>query len=748
MATSHFDKELETISKKILERPDAVDSKFKHGISRSPTPSDSDSETASEDSSDTETEEKNEMTSDTDRIQIKASLENSKDVRSVAHTAVQEHKNSIQKFMTKSERICNEAKLAMQTKLVNAKINEVYSDCEKTKTGTAADQFLELNCTADDKVKIEQLHDTLYDPLKAGPFDPGPESYSSKLAYLHSLQAQLEQLKEKQKALKHQEVMEQKMKRHISYSGNCEIKTEQKLSVQDADFCHLKQGKCTNELQISICDIKAVETELANCRKHIEKLQHEKDELEKRKSRLLTETAEQEHQIQKRDQNDQLRLHQHFLIKEQLLAQAGDGQGKKDDLFKLFVYQRQLLIAQQNAQLQDLKQKHMLEMQDIAGAIKKKSNEIQSENNKLVDFQRKLSSVQMGSPTKTDHSIMSILKHEEGKQSGNVINSQSGVVAKSATCDSCRFLKDYGISKRKCQTCQILRAKNGLALRTTLAKTSPPATETYSSNLNDVVEKLSMRCTSQRVCDLNTNNFKCQGTVDSSADSLVPKLSTPHTVSTSLKMDNSSQGLAKQETSPSSNIPLRTVQAHVDVQESNSANSSNSQGEGVSIKLIDEKNTTCLTETYVKVDGTISSASQRSKDIVKVYLPESEDDNNDKVEVGSDIKPLTEEDRMSAVKPAVCQKPPVRSHSQSELYGNKSNVEESVTAGSRYVRSHSHSEGTSRTSSDLELTPTKSDDGLESSVEGSSSGRKRKNVKGLSVPGWFGKGLNIKKKRR
>lgn len=738
LATPLAEKECSSTTKKVLERPESVTSKNKYGLSRSPTPSDSDSDTScAEDSSSTETMD---MSDDDDKCEIREKLKNEKSddnpvsayhesaesdaVSKSAGNVKQEVKDKTEAYMTKSERICNEAKLAMQTKLVNARINEMCSTSEQNGVWNNTAMLSQSHFVSDiNQVHVNDPH-VVFDPLRAGSFDPGPENYNEKVAYLHALQAQLEVLKQKQKSLKEQELCGKKARKQTLGPEKKEIKTDKLAAVNVINNHTLEKGKQTVDIKPSICDHSVIEAEITKCKKNIEKLQQEKNELDRQKSKVAWDFSELEHHVQKRHQNDQLRLHQHFLIQEQLLTQVADSQAKKDNLLKQFLYQQQLLISQQNVQLQEIRHNHVKEIQELDIAVGRKNAEILNENCKLADFQRRLVSPQVGSPTKTDHSIMSILKHEESSDSKpeTVTTESPGL---DITCDSCRFLKDYGVVKRKCQNCQLLRAKYIASQKHILVKSTNVASETYSNNLNNVVEKLSMRCKNERTCDSNSNNGKSRGkaTVSISSASKVSSPSLPQKESTSI-LASPAQGTLN-KTNPPVNIPSVTGQVTF--------------GEGPTL--------TCREPSQPRVIFSLAS-------------DEDVEDNKDKTEADAKegnigkVKDKTPEKNVTIGnkvdkngKLVECQKP-TRSHSQSEIYSKKVETEETDEAGSRYIRSHSHTEGTSSGVSDLELTPSKSEGNLETTQEGSSSGKKRKVARCLSVPGWFGKGLNIKKKRR
>lgn len=746
LATPLTDQEIETTSKKILELPDSVASKNKFGISRSPTPSDSESDlSVSEESSDSDTEEldldeedsvdngarrksvrtgklkpsdQNLTTESKNVIKDKTESYMSKSERicNEAKLAMQtklmykeEIKNNSEQFMSQSERMFNEANLAMQTKIVNAKINRLCSNSDVFVAG------YDVNGSLGETVKSEHLQDSMFDPLKAGSFDPGPENFGARVAYLQSLKQQLELLKQKQRALKEQESAEQR------------IKTDQASGMPVVYNHVIAKGKETFELKSSICDPSVIEAEMTRCRQSIDKLQHEKNELEKQRSAISWTFAELEHQVQKTHQDEQLRFHQHFLIQEQVLGQTLEGRARREELFKQFVVQQQLLIAQQNVQLNDLRQKHLKEVQHIEALYSRKNNEISHEKSKLIESQRKLSFAKAVSPTKTDHSITSILNHHQGNDSSKTLSVKDGI--KNATCDTCRFLMNYGIIKRSCQKCELLRSKYGAPQQQALTKSPCIATETYSNNLNDVVSKLSKRCKSERACDVSASNPREN---ISSGSTVTSGRALPYTVSTSVKTERLSQGSRDKVTNSYVSIP--------GVNEATVA-----MAKPVTCRTYPVAITVTQAEAAKTPDGVDHTVA-----VVKTEKSTSESDISSVSETGSSVVKSKQTDQnkgskhaASSEKLVACPKP-IRSHSQSEIYGKITAAEEDVEAGSRHIRSHSQSEANSSIQSDLELTPTKSDDSLETTT----SGRKRKVARCLSVPGWFGKGLNIKRKKR
>lgn len=190
------------------------------GISRTPTPSDSSDSQSSLSSS------------DSCDIQSDVTQSNSSKLMSVVNFNVfhAESKsdsgtevssvtvNSEEMFLSKSERICNEAKLAMQERLVNAKINEMYGQCSGMQDGVPCGtdgplNGLVLSGQNQLETSVEQKRKIQYDPLRGGPFDPGPSTHEDKLKYLQMLKSQLEELKRKQKLLKEQEQLQLKQQR-------------------------------------------------------------------------------------------------------------------------------------------------------------------------------------------------------------------------------------------------------------------------------------------------------------------------------------------------------------------------------------------------------------------------------------------------------------------------------------------------------------------------------------------------------
>ena len=816
MATSLTDMESDSTSKKVLELPGSIISSNLHGLSRSPTPSDSsesDCDSLEEEGSDTEIEDSYDIgetmnggisgkqavnyTSrsadesvvgiEQNRYEIKYKSEScfakSERICAEAKIAMQtgrkgkqtminsskvkgedeagmdierakyEIKYKSDSYLAKSERICNEAKIAMQTKIVSAKINDL---CADSPNGLKANT--DVKCMLDGKVKSEPLDEAMFGPEQAGPFDPGPENHTEKLAYLQNLQAQLGVLKQKQKVLKEQEMIE----KCVDNQGNhCKVGLE--VDVAFANDVHEAQE--FDEPQLSTCDRIALETEISNSWLSIEQKTREKSENEKKKYKSSWEYAELEHHVQTRHQNEQLRLHQHFLIREQMLAHTVESQARKDELLKQFVQQQQLLMDQQKVQLQDMRQRYLKELQDIKASMSQNMSDIMIENNRIIENKKKLNHYPpLLSPTGTDHSITSILNHADQNASVDVkpVLEKDGKV--SIICDTCQFLKDYGVVKRKCLKCQNLRVKYGIAQPETLAPATSVATATYSNNLDNVVEKLSKRCKSEAECESTVISLSEQVSV--STQSIDQNPSIPLTLSTSIKSEPISQDCPRVMIVSNScpTIPDLSVKAET-------ASSSST----VSSKLVCESSKSSSSSSGVISNSSSSSSSSSSTVTFTLSEPENAD-TCDVVDLVNDIEECVNENlktempddnemsdisrvanrnsfiakkvglRRSTEKLISCQKP-TRSYSQSEIYGKiAADAEEVVETGSRFIRSLSQSEATGAQQSDLELTPTKSDDNLDAS----SSGKKRKAAvnRCLSVPGWFGKGLNIRKKRR
>ncbi|KAH3872391.1 uncharacterized protein LOC127868756 [Dreissena polymorpha] len=751
--------EEDTTSKKILQCPEPVTSGHEHGISRTPTPSDSSSDSTDETESDNDNcddDEDDVQNCDVNRMKSVSSQQKSSK-RALRKSIKLEikmdqdsnddscgEKSSGERSLSKSQKICNEAKIAMQAKLVNAKINQIHAN-----SGNAA--------SSSQDAKITHLHGELqgicsnmgmepmmkYDPLKGGPFDPGPTPlHEGKVAYLYMLHKQLEVLKEKQKVLKEQELSKFKTKR---LSNEIKSGSESKKSSSFVPNA-LPDAKCLNLASPTsgACNIMLSVPNLTHdverIKANIKTLQHEQRILQEQRAQVQRKYADYDHLMKKKHQDEQLRLHQHFLIQEQLLSQTADGMAKKEDMLKLFVYQQQILIAQQNTQLMEVVQSHSREIQELDVALAQKHGELMSETKHLTECQNRLNlsvlqqaNVEasnlgpMQSPTKKDFSILSILTDSDTEAQNSNIPSVAALLNTMLTCDSCKFLKNYGVFKKKCQNCQLLKAKNGCATVSSLSSCSPSTSRNVKAKLK------------KELAEINVETWP----IGSGKHSEEKPTSLKSSISTSTSNPSSSQGYSRTDM-----ITMQQLSQASSVKKASSVRKYKTQPSATEPpEKTPKSNTICETPLNSKrnerCSSNVLSHEQMTEEHVLLIRNQCVTKNNSVEQIEKTNQPVS----LTALKPVL---KPVRSHSQSEIYDSLQEDDTNDRSGFRHIRSLSHSEGTNVGYSDLQLTPARSaDDSRDSTtLDALGSGKKRKINKSLSVPGWFGKGLNIKKKRK
>ncbi|XP_045212357.2 uncharacterized protein LOC123563565 [Mercenaria mercenaria] len=890
LATCLAEEEEETTNKKVLQIPDILPRLRSHGISRTPTPSDSSDSQSS-------------LTSSTDSCDTPEDLTcvNTARPRSIRNFNFKNFRfdpdpdtkvetiNSEEMCFSKSERICNEAKIAMQERLVNAKINEMYGVCSNMQGENSNNKTFGLNGMVmignhQSDGFVEQQPKVQYDPLRGGPFDPGPASHEEKLKYLQMLQVQLEELKMKQKVLKEQEQQHLKKQRQpqqkqdvvkqVSQVGKLEntllkqepdkpravkqdknkttlLKTQDiekekiKAEVQKSNLKHFSAEKTsphqqssqhTDQVNIDFNSANKAVTKNPRIIAMEQKLTQntaEQKKLKKTLSAMLTDQQKAEEQTRVQHQNEQLRLHQHFLIQEQLRQQTKESKSKKEEILKLFVFQQQSLLAQQNLQLQCLRQTYTTEVQKFQTVLNdlktaqdetvKKLKALKSElRNKempsviknpiatntagssllqtkdTVKLVTQVGESPMVSPKlkspKKDHSIASILEGNTDHISPNKSNVTSdtgtagNVQDQSKTCESCKFLNDYGMRKKWCTKCDELKCYQGAASsKQSLANPKYRVDSTFLEHVSVPKLQNTPNDVSSTLENPNEQDFPIYNYV---LDLEIPEVYEPksegvvssdggkieHTDHDYLISKNNSEQKVKDNSGitvcvnsekhksidhPKGQavpISVSTSNAIVTVSENCNPNLVSPiiphASENFSVKVSDtskrlrhvaadsEKNVT------YKTDKRNSVSSSKIPERVTFSL-------GDNIKDVSDRGMSEEIDRNSEskVKPS-CAVKHVRSHSQSEIYDKKQDEETLKPSGVRHTRCWSHSEISAaeegsgvdnEDSNDVASGASEEKEESENSVKG---GKKRKLARCLSVPGWFGKGLNIKKRRK
>lgn len=932
LATSLVEEEEETTNKKVLQIPAYIPKLRSHGISRTPTPSDSsDSQTSivsSTDSYDTfeelniGTTEEQIVTVNSDYFSTKYKSDNITDTK---HTLAILNTEEI--CLSKSERICNQAKIAMQERLVNARIIEMYATCpniqEETSSGSTGEQSQTVNGVilqglSHTKSIVELQPKVQYDPLRGGPFDPGPTTHDEKLVYLQLLQSQLEELKTKQKSLKHQDLRLTKQHRQqhtkqTKHFGKQDCKQQmplkQEINQPKSEICqkvHLKEGtseetsvkqgtstqlclKHETNLQVpvkieplqklptfqqlqkqisfpqqqnvtskkdstvqssltknNICNkVKLVyltdasvsgsstsvkadvseDTQVTSMEHKIKKNICEQNELKKKLTIMLTDQQKMDDQVSVQHHNEHLRLHQHFLIQEQLRQQASESTGKEEEILKLFVFQQQALLTQQTAQVQICRQNYLIEKEKVetdlntlknshSELVKKYENmkmkqiicgtqsfispqtpaksisqsvcslALETYSNETNILMSPLGSPELTSPSKKDHSIASILQESNEHLSPD---SASASDSRAMTCESCQFLNDYGMRKKWCTKCDELQTNQGAAKQILVSSKSA-----VDSSLHQSMSVLKLKSSRTKV----TNSNKIQTVQVLSDYNYLLDLETtaaenlPGAAFTSVGGENEHNNQNYLSLLKSS-VKVESKQTHKEnsdlISDINDIGKSTNEPHGIEVQIVipistvsDSLSPVCNSEdlsplipyasqnvvrtnatrqckTSVITDEASADSSERpdciqsSKHSEKVTFSLSTENE----EVDDIVKDMLQVSRREKFKHINGIKP-VRSHSQSEIYDQK--VDELLEPTRvRHIRCRSHSE--------LVTVHNESAGGTDNCGEGGSSagdieeaeegvedsgkcGKKRKLGRCLSVPGWFGKGLNIKKRRR
>lgn len=866
------------------------------GISRTPTPSDSSDSQSSLSSSDS-------CDNQSDLTQLNSSKLMSVVNFNVFHAESKSDSgtevsvatvNSEEVFLSKSERICNEAKLAMQERLVNAKINEMYGQCSDMQDGVPDStggtlNGLVLSGQTQLETSVEQKRKIQYDPLRGGPFDPGPSTHEDKLKYLQMLKSQLEELKRKQKLLKEQEQLHLKqqrqqtmkqvrlnelkkkeskvqvqlkqeprqtdslkpetdnkvhLKQEIKHESSVIVKQEK--CAQSSDHCQMQNIKICKEneenqqirrkvqnsqiinispnsvakktgfIDSGIEKIVTDNSGVAEVEQKLKKNESEQKQLKATLSTMLTNQQKLEEQIKVQHQNEHLRLHQHFLIQEQLRQQTKGGKAKKEEILKLFVFQQQSLVAQQNAVLQCLRQNYLLEVQKVQTALQgmqqshaatKKAFEslkVSPRNKELKPVTKSPVTCKMRSDTsvekacpvqvviktvenpsvsnelkspKKDHSIAAILQGSSPRNSNTVTNTNIKTSAPGQTklCESCQFLNGYGMHKKWCTKCEELKLKSlRSVVKQNLAKSKSRVDTTFLEHVNVPKEQNTQdeifdtgKCSSEQtetvynyVLDLEIPNAK---ELKSSENLFSPR--------DKLDLDNHNY-LLIMDNSVKNNSELKTHVSSPEKVESEIVLSSSPFTEPtLSISLstsltsctMPENTNDCKTSLLpsssnykIKENNGIDTSEQTDSDLTSKQSERVTFTLNDEVGEKSNIHESENlEDGKKSDFKKNCGEKPLRSHSQSEIYDQKQGEIAKEPPGLRHIRCHSHSDvetavidNDADTEDTADTVPNVGAEDKEVSDQTIKTGKKRKLGRCLSVPGWFGKGLNIKKRRR
>ncbi|KAL4240751.1 NAD-dependent protein deacetylase sirtuin-7 [Mactra antiquata] len=909
--------EIESTSKKVLQTPNGVQSLKSHGLSRTPTPSDSSdsqmSSSSSSDSCDVQLDLKNFQTmlpncssqsstsfpksnvcSGYDSATMKMEdkyLSKSDKICNEAKKAMQgkvvtSKLNPEEICQTRSERICNEAKIAMHERLVNAQLHEMYGmGAISVEKSTKKINGIVHHGSVNDDGTEGQMPKPQYDPLRGGPFDPGPSAYKDKLVYLQMLQGQLEELKRKQKMLKKQEelpiVQQQNRKTgssenliltgnppkkqglHITSPvirnhGNLQsllttdtirkveanlnsnytsddnlvpcLKSPTSTLASPKDQSNPKRSPVKMENQSSPFlkfepDTGPLKSKTDLLDSKLRQNLHEQKDVKSQLVSMATSQHQLEDQLNQQHKLELLQLHQQFLVQQQVRHQTP----KQEEMVKLFVFQQHSLTAQQNAKLLLLRQKYLGEVQRIESHLEKLKKcqtilEKQIQNCKiesrskvsllispnrllsppnsschtirtiasLISPNRLLNSSARGgkivststfqsdlkmnpkspsvkvSPSKKDHSIAAllggVLSSVDAKNSVVHDGQVSMETQKSSKCISCQFLKDYGMSKKRCTKCDELNIT-----QTYLASASNRVDSTFHSNvpkLEYTQSFVSSDCSRPKTDirllnhDYALDSKLLNSTIHASKSSM-PSVSdggnylisssgksvscTPVPVCGITNLVDSKDGI------------LKASEVHVSASTSTKCTSVH-QG---NLKLSPlAKNATYTAEN-------VHIASHSASSIVSVSKETSGTASTD-VKNNIKVKPGVSNELVDHGEP--CSKDKSKGYRR-EQKGSKTVVVNFVTPkekadindkvvgkmfGSRHVRCHSQSSIGSNTKSDADIDCDDDDDASnESSKEVNDNmdevckpGRKRKLSRSVSIPGWFGKGLNVKKRRR
>ena len=763
LSTPLTKEEVDSTSKKVLEVPANTPSDFPpNGLSRTPSPSDS----SSNDSADSSKTESGDEGLEIDEKRENETLSNKvkKETLDICNGGVQVKDEDIESpcgsaritgaetHLTKSERICNEAKIAMQTKLVNAKINEMYANC--TAAGSSTSSYAQITRIHEDlQAKCGEKPPSVSGHNLPGPFNQEASSFEDKLAYLQMLKQQLNALKEKQRELKTQEIGDQKVKRcsEIKVSPKAVSHTQSKPLTVNVNKGHGSQRGMVSLLSPTLLSPKSpssaiivqhnVKADVERIKTNIRNIQKEQNLLQEQRYTLLKKFAEYDQTVKSKQQTEQLGLHQHFLTQEQALSHIPGGAHRREDLLRLFVYQQQILVAQHNAQLIEIAQRQQQQIQELDVALARKHGELMSETKHLTECQNKLNlsnlqahplSPPLQSPGKKDFSITSILQLDT-PVSPTRLPGVTELLNTMLTCESCRFLKDYGVVKRKCQNCRQLWEKHCHVLATVSGHVPEHVSKAFSPERQRKISHTS--CETVTSAQDTSRSSRLQGTLTSTSTAgsvaiIASTSSQPHPKSqesVTVKTVNKDKKDVSYVKMLNKNKILSVTEPGL-IKSHHPASSKPSLPPGKVVFTVgDEK-------PAVSFDEKPFNQTEPCDKEPKVQVPNTARRSNRKKQ--NPIRYLDEP--ISANKT-------LRSHSQSEIFDIKQEGSKKSLLGSRSLRSKSQS----TTCSDIDLASCRSEDSLDStSTEGQGSGKKRPMARCLSVPGWFGKGLNIKRKRK
>lgn len=630
--------------------------------------------------------------------------------------------------------------------------------------------------------------------------------------------------------IKHESGVIEKQEECAQSSGHCKMQNIKvcKESQETQQICKKVQNSQINNISPNAVakktgcidsGIEKVTTDssrVAQMEQKLKKNESEQKQLKATLSTMLTNQKKLEEQIKVQHQNEHLRLHQHFLIQEQLRQQSKGGKAKKEEILKLFVFQQQSLLAQQNAVLQRLRQNYLLEVQKVQTALRvmqqshaatRKSFEslkVSPRNQELKPVTNSPTACKIRSDTsvekaypvqvviktvenpslsnelkspKKDHSIAAILQGSSPRNSTSA-NEKTYASNQTKLCESCKFLNGYGMQKKWCTKCEELKRTSGV-VKQNLAKSKSRVDTTFLEHVNVPKEQNTQdeifdtgKCSSEQtetvynyVLDLEIPNAE---ELNSSENLVSPRekldLDNHNYL---LTMDNSVKNnseLKKCESSPEkieseivlSSSPLTEPTLSISLSTSLSSCTMSENSNDCKTSLL-PSSSKAIASYEIKENSGIDISEQNDSDLISKQSERVTFTLNDEVReisIKDEWENLEKDGKKRDFK-MTCGEKPLRSHSQSEIYDQKRGEIAKEPPGLRHIRCHSHSDvetavndNDADTEDTADIVPSVGAENKEISDQTLKTGRKRKLGRCLSVPGWFGKGLNIKKRRR
>ena len=295
-----------------------------------------------------------------------------------------------EKFMLKSEKICNEAKRAMQLKNDTAvnKTSNINTSAFQNQVGQEGNQYFDSKNGFHDNATSEW---TKRLPSDMAGNNESFASYEEKLRYLQTLQSQLQALKQTQQILK-----ERESSHHdkavpmdgVNYGTN-QVSPKRLPTFQNQfssvnrlvnDNCKTgvknktNLGSSFNEINHEPHILKGYE-KLGNTltKNQLEEYACKErkacaDMIEEQQRRFEKEKAD----MKREQENEHRRIYQQFVMQLQVAEQTMRGEQKKTEMQQVFMVQQQIILNKQTNQLQELFRKHQAEQKVLTDALEKR----------------------------------------------------------------------------------------------------------------------------------------------------------------------------------------------------------------------------------------------------------------------------------------------------------------------------------------------------------------------------------------